>query len=345
MQLIRFIVGAITLGCGGAFLGCSGASPFSGQPMDAFSTAQGFDAPNRQPYGQLARAFPEHNVVGPSGSMMPAQPPRESSGSGWLASLRSTGDAMADALTIKPQTIPAPDPTSLANRPGDVGGALNYHAAKVYESEGNIAGAMALYQKSLQMTPNDVRAMIGYGRLLDRTGNFREAERLYQQSLELEPTNVVALNDLGMIYARQGMFDSALDALSQAVQLQPSNLRYRNNIAIVLIDVGKPDQALGHLIAVHGEATAHYNLAFLLSRRNMNDQAIGHLQQALSKNPNLTPARQLLVSLTPAIDHSQQTAPQPSNNNSGIPVSGGLTNPHFVPYTAPSSPPRPLPPL
>ncbi|HRX80143.1 MAG: tetratricopeptide repeat protein [Planctomycetaceae bacterium] len=345
MQLNRFIVAAITLLCGGSFLGCSGTSPFGTKPFDAFSTSNGFDSPNRQPYGQLAEAFPQHNVAGPSGSQMPVQPPQANAGSGWLASLRSTGDAVADAFTIKPQTIPAPDPTSLATRPGDVGGALNYHAAKMYENEGSTANAMALYQKSLQMTPNDVRAMIGYGRLLDREGNFREAERLYQRALELEPGNAVALNDLGMIYARQGMFDAATASLSQAVQLQPANLRYRNNIAIALIDAGQPEQAFGHLAAVHGEATAHYNLAFLLSRRNRNDQAVAHLQQALTLNPQLAPARQLLDSLAPPMEYAQQVAPQSPQQFSGYPVSGQGSNAGFVPYSPQNPPRRPLPPL
>ncbi|MBI2479294.1 MAG: tetratricopeptide repeat protein [Planctomycetia bacterium] len=332
MQLSRFIVATITVVGGGALIGCSGAGPFGARPMDAFSTSAGFDNPNRQPYDQLAQAFPQQNLVGQGGSQMPPQPPPANGGSDWLASLRSTGASVGDAFTIKPRTIPAVDPTSLANRPGDVGGALKYHAAKVYEADGNIAGAMALYQKSLQMTPNDVLAMIGYGRLLDRTGNFREAERLYLRAIELEPSNVVALNDLGMIYAHQGMLDPALESLSQAVQLQPANQRYRNNIAIVLIDAGRPEQAFGHLAAVHGEATAHYNLAFLLARRNLNDQAVGHLQQALAMNPQLTPARQLLDSLAVPTGYAQQTRPQPPSNVSGYPVSGFPANTHFAPY-------------
>ena len=343
MQLSRFIVAATTLICGGTLIGCSGAGPFATQPMDAFSTSGGFDNPNRQPYDQLAQAFPQHNIVGQAGSQMPPQPPPANTESGWLTSLRSTGDKVTDAFTIKPKTIPAVDPTSLANRPGDVGGALNYHAAKVYEADGNVAGAMALYQKSLQMTPNDPLAMIGYARLLDRTGNFREAERLYLRAIELEPNNVVALNDLGMIYARQGMLDAALASLSQAVQLQPSNQRYRNNIAIVLIDAGRTDQAFAQLAAVHGDATAHYNVAFLLTRRNMNDQAVGHLQQALAMNPQFAPARQLLDSLAAPAGYAQQAAP-PSRDVSGYPVTGPSINPNFVPFSS-QSPRRPLPPL
>ena len=340
MQPSRIIVAAIVLACGAAFVGCSGTSPFESQPMDAFSTTQGFDNPNRQPYDQLAQAFQQQNVVGPGGSGMPVQPEQSNSESAWWAQLRNTGGALSEALTITPQTIPAPDPTSLANRPGDVGGALNYHAAKVYETDGNIVGAMALYQKSLQMTPNDVRAMIGYARLLDREGNFREAERLYHRALEIEPTNVVALNDLGMIYARQRMFEEALEPISQAVQLQPTNQRYRNNIAIVLIDAGRPDEAFGHLDAVHGEATAHYNLGYLLARRNMNDQAVGHLRQALTMNPQLTPARQLLDSLATSVGNFQQAEPQPSGHLIGYPQDAA-----FAPELPQHQSLRPLPPL
>jgi len=131
----------------------------------------------------------------------------------------------------------------------------------------------------------------------------------------------VALNDLGMIYARQGMFDASLGVLSQAVQIDPANQRYRNNIAIVLIDAGRPDEAFGHLADVHGEAAAHYNLGYLLARRNMNDLAAGHLQQALAMNPQLAPARQLLDSLAASAGYvQQQTTSQPSPIAVGYPT-------------------------
>lgn len=340
MQLSRFVVTVIALVLGNALLGCSGTNPFASQPTDAFSTARGFDDPNRQPYDQLAQAFPQHDVAEAVGSRMPVQPSQPNAENAWLASLRNTRGAISEALTITPQTIPAPDATSLSNQPGDVGGALNYHAAKVYEAQGNSAGAMALYQKTLQMAPNDVRAMIGYARILDREGNFREAERLYQQALGIEPTNAVALNDLGMIYARQRMFDKALQALHQAVELQPTSQRYRNNIAIVLIDAGRPDEAFGHLAAVHGEATTHYNLGFLLARRNMHAAAIWHLQKSLALNPQATPARQLIDSLADAGGHASQTAAPPSFNVSGTPTSATL-----LPRSPQGSSQRPLPPL
>ena len=257
-----------------------------------------------------------------------------------MASLRNTGTAINDAFSIPTRTVPAGDPTSLAGDPGDVGGALNYHAAKVYEDRGNIPGAMALYQKTLHMAPSDTRAMISYARLLDRENNFREAERLYQQALALEPENAVALNDLGMIYAKQGMLDAALVPLGKAVALHPSNQRYCNNRAIVLIDAGRVEEALEQLTRVHGAATAHYNLGYLLARRELNDQAVSHLQQALSLNPQLVPAQQLLASLPGPTTYAEQATPPSVQNVSGYPATTT-----FAPHSVHGGPTRPLPPL
>ncbi len=344
MQVSRFMVmnfaaTALTIVCISALVGCSSTTPFSMQPMDAFSTNGGFDNPDRQPYDQLAQAFPQQNVVGPSSSQMPAQP-QQSSQSGWLASLRNGGDAISNAFTIKPRTISAGDPTSLSGSSPNAGGALNYHAAKIYESQGNSAGAMALYQKTLQMSPNDTRAIISYARLLDREGNFREAERQYQRALEVDPSSVVALNDMGMVYARQGMYDQSLAALGQAVRLQPTNQRYRNNIASVLVDAGRVDEAQSQLSEVYGQATAHYNVGYLLAKRNQNDQAAWHLQQALTMNPQLASAGQLLESLSPTTGYVQHAAPQPNAQPAGY-QSGG----NFIPAGNRTPPARPLPPL
>lgn len=340
MQISRFIVNAFMIASLCAHLGCSGTSPFSMQPMDAFSTNGGFDNPNRQPYDQLAEAFPQHNVIGPSGSQMPVQPQQPSNQSGWLASLRSGGDAITNAFSFQPQTIPANDPTGLTGSPKNAGGALNYRAAKVYETQGNVAGAMALYQKTLQMSPNDTRAAVSYARLLDREGNFREAEHQYQRVLEIDPKNVVALNDMGMIYARQGMFDQSLAALGKAVELDPTNQRYRNNIAIVLIDADRADDAHQQLSQVHGPATAHYNVGYLLARRNKNDQAAWHLQQALAMNPRLAPATQLLDTLSESTGYAQQAIPHGSQQQVGYPGQG-----NYLPASNRTPVTNPLPPL
>lgn len=321
--------------------GCAGASPFGSRPNDAFSTANGFDDPSRQPYSQLAQAFPQQNVVPPN-SLAGAPPERSpSAGNQFLTSMQKMAGDFANAVTPTPQVIPAADPTSLSAPDHAVGADLNYHAARVYESQGKMHAALALYEKSLQMAPDQQAVLVAYARLLDREGNFGKAESLYHRAIELQPTNALALNDLGMMYARRGKVAEAGTQLNRAIQLKPMNQRYRNNMAIVLIDAGRSEEAFSHLAAVHGEANAHYNLGFLLSQRQMHAAAIHHVNQALTLNPQLEPARQLADQLTRA------APPSSPGGQRYQPVSTSPRNAaNYRPdasFSAPST--RPLPPL
>jgi len=279
-----------------ALAGCADNSSFEREPRDAYSTAGGFDDPNRQPYAQLAQAFPQQNVQGPS-----LTPDGSTTTNSFVGSVRKFANNLGNAVTPTPQVVPAADPTSLAGgTQNDAGADLNFHAARLYESRNRPREAAALYEKSLSMKPNHVQTLIAYARLLDREGNLPQAESLYRRAIDVDPTNPLALNDLGMLYARHGMLQLATEAIGLAIQRQPMNQRYRNNMAIVLLDAGRTEEAFGHLATVHGEANAHYNLAFMLSQREMRSEAMYHLDRALVLNPQFSAARQLAQQLAPA---------------------------------------------
>lgn len=328
-RLLKALRLAMAGGCV-ALAGCAGNSPFDRGPSDAFATANGFDDPNRRPYDQLAQAFPQENVQAPGAT--PGQP----SGNRFIGSMQRLASSFGDAVTPEPQVHPAEDPTSLTSGNQNAGADLNYHAARVYESRNKPHEAAALYEKSLHMDPNHVRTLIAYARLLDREGSFARAETLYRHAIEVQPGNPVAVNDLGMMYARQGMFQPAIESIGRAIEQQPTNQRYRNNIAIVLLDAGRIDEAFSHLATVHGEANAHYNLAFLLSQRQMQAEAIQHLDRALVLSPQHDAARQLAQQLAPV----QQ--PESPTGQQYIPVSAPLPN-GTLPIGSNRTPP--LPPL
>jgi tetratricopeptide (TPR) repeat protein len=345
VQIGRFYLAAITFVSGCALVGCSGTSPFESQPANPYSTAQDANSSSESPYERLVQTFSTQDENATDSSQLPSQMPAEPDNS-WLASMRNAGESIGEsinaAFTIPTQTTTAPDPTSLLGQTEDVGGELNYRAAKFQESLNNTESAIALYQKALEADPNDMRTMISYARLLDRTGRFREAEQLYLRSLEIEPENVIALNDLGMIYARQGMLDAALEPLAKAIELQPTSQRYRNNMAIVLVDAGRDDEAFEQLVLVHEAATAHYNVAYLLSRREQNDKAMWHLQQSLALNPDMVPARQLLesVAMTTPIPRGPEVVIQPYQT-----VSENPTPETAIPVMQHTPSIRPLPPF
>jgi hypothetical protein len=101
----------------------------------------------------------------------------------------------------------------------------------------------------------------------------------------------------------------AAAALRRAVALDPKKVLYRNNLATVLVELDRSDEAYQTLVGVHGEAVAHYNVGFLLAKRNRKTEALRQFEQALASDPNLIEARQWIASLT---GKSPATAEKPA---------------------------------
>ena len=196
-----------------------------------------------------------------------------------------------ELLTPKPRVVRAIDPLSLSHKSPSPDANLYVQMAKMNELNGNTIQAAQLYQKALDIAPNDIDALLGYAHLIDRQEQFEEAIRLYLQVTSRYPDHARAYNDLGLCYARQGMLAEAVESLERAVVLQPQRKLYRNNIATVLVEIQRTDEALNHLTAVYGKAVAHYNIGYLLHMRGMDRQAVGHFTVALHHNPSLAPAQ------------------------------------------------------
>lgn len=216
---------------------------------------------------------------------------------GFTSTVTGAVTSFVQRLKPEPKVVPAPDPVSLNTEPEEIGSDLHYHAARVFEAQGNLEAALHHYDKALEIDPNDYRVLVSCGRLFDRQDQMADAEDYYRRAIEAQPSNPTAYNDLGMCYARHGLPDQALRALEQAVGLRPDSALYRNNLAAVLVDLNQFDQALACLAAVHGEAGARYNLAFLLAQRRRPDLARQWARAALQLAPQMQAASDLLEQL------------------------------------------------
>jgi hypothetical protein len=125
----------------------------------------------------------------------------------------------------------------------------------------------------------------------DRQGRLDDAIALYQKAVQAHPNQAAVHNDLGLCLARRSRLDEAAAAIGQAIQLAPKEALYRNNIAAVLVEQGDIDTAFTHLVAVHSQAVAYYNVGFLLARKGQQQQAATLFAQALKLDPTLEPAR------------------------------------------------------
>src|SRR5207247_5706191 len=90
--------------------------------------------------------------------------------------------------------------------------------------------------------------------------------------------------------------------------------KYRNNFAGALIDAGKPKEAYEQLAAASSAAVAHFNVAYLLQQKGERADAVRHLQEAVSLDPALIPARDMLAQLganpPAAAAAAEQSAPR-----------------------------------
>jgi tetratricopeptide (TPR) repeat protein len=118
---------------------------------------------------------------------------------------------------------------------------------------------------------------------------------MYQKAIQAHPTNGLVFNDLGLCYRRQRQLDKSTAAFAKAAGLVPDNAKYRNNYAAALVDAGRTKEAYEQLSEINSAAVAHFNLAYLLQQKGNRAEAIRHLQEAVSLDPSLTPAREMLV--------------------------------------------------
>ncbi len=181
----------------------------------------------------------------------------------------------------------------------------------------------------MKEAPTDLRVLLGYARLKDRLGHPDEALNLYRQAVKAHADEASVYNNLAVHYAHLGMLPLAATAMQRAIRLQPKDVKYRNNAATVLMQLGRPQDAFLQLCAVHDEASAHYNLGFLMVKLGQRQSAALQFSLALRMNPSLAQARQWLDRLY------------------GRPSAGPAAPPAMIatagspPSTPPSPPPEP----
>jgi len=215
-----------------------------------------------------------------------------------LASWKKTTAAVTGGAAVKKVAVqPEDDPLRLDRMPKKIGPEVYVAAARLLENNSKFDEAEGKYQEALRVAPNNLNALVGLARLHDRQGHPQKAMEVYQRAAQAHPSEALLLNDMGLCYRRQRQLDKSLLAFRKSVNLAPENPKYRNNLAAALVDAGRTDEAYEQLAAINSPAVAHYNLAYLLQQRGQRPDAIRHLREAISLDPALTPAHEMLTEL------------------------------------------------
>jgi tetratricopeptide (TPR) repeat protein len=157
--------------------------------------------------------------------------------------------------------------------------------------------ARLAYQQALQIDPKSVAALTALARLYSSEGDYERALTTYNRAILDHPKDAALRYELGMCQARRKNWDVALQSLQTAIQMDPENRRYRHTYGLCLARAQRYDESLMVLSKLEGPALAHFDLARMMHHLEQDEACKEHLRLALTQNPELFEAQQLLTEL------------------------------------------------
>jgi tetratricopeptide (TPR) repeat protein len=150
-----------------------------------------------------------------------------------------------------------------------------------------------------------------------QVGYWRDSMTLFQRAIDVVPENPQAHIFMANTLIRQGKVGEAVPHFAEAVRIVPSEPYNLTDYAHALLDSGKVDEAAarleGALTLLPKFADAHYFLGLARVKQGRNAEAVGHLEKSLANDPKLLGAHLHLGSAfaaqgqwTMAISHLQK---------------------------------------
>jgi tetratricopeptide (TPR) repeat protein len=98
----------------------------------------------------------------------------------------------------------------------------HFIVGKIHGDRGELEQALALLDRTIELYPEHVSALVEKGVLLGRTGDLEGASEQFREALAVNPANPTAHLDLGIALHRMGRFEGSEKALLKAVRWDPA---------------------------------------------------------------------------------------------------------------------------
>ncbi len=157
-----------------------------------------------------------------------------------------------------------------------------------YQSE------LSIWGDTVAKRPGNHWTQVNLGMVLYNEGRTEEALAHFQKSLQLKPDESGTLNDLGLALAKLGRMQEAVAAYEAALKLWPSFGEAHNNLGLALSDMNRPAEAMVHLeqaLAIKPDLdSVHFNLGNTLAQLGRTEEAERRFREAIQINPNYAAA-------------------------------------------------------
>jgi cellulose synthase operon protein C len=178
---------------------------------------------------------------------------------------------------------------------------------QVQVAEGSVDQALALYQQSIKDHPREIAFYILAGEMYESQKKWDEAKGMYQKALEIQPDNPRASNNLAYLLLQQGgNVDMALAMAQTARRGMPDSSNaadtlgwayFQKGVYKSAIDMFQESLRLNERRGASDDATVHYHLGLAYEKLNQPALARQQLERVLKIDPNHDDARKALSQL------------------------------------------------
>jgi Flp pilus assembly protein TadD len=112
--------------------------------------------------------------------------------------------------------------------------------AKTQFAEGNYGRAQKLFQRAVELTPNDGESWLGLAASYDHIRRFDLSDRAYRQAAKFVGNRPEFYNNVGYSHLLRGDLVKARDYFLKAYELDPENPTIANNLELLRDSVSSP---------------------------------------------------------------------------------------------------------
>jgi tetratricopeptide (TPR) repeat protein len=125
---------------------------------------------------------------------------------------------------------------STAKLPEDVK-PLAEQAKQAFERE-KFTDAEKLYDKALQVAPNNVYLLSNRAVVQFRMGKYKQSEESFKKALSIAPEDAFCWSTIGIVYYSEEKYDEAVNALTKSLAINPRNATAHNYLGITAAQKG-----------------------------------------------------------------------------------------------------------
>lgn len=160
--------------------------------------------------------------------------------------------------------------------------------ALIYDEEKEFHLGMEVYQKMLEIYPDDCQAYYGLGMFSENLGDMKQALDYYKKAIHTDPTYYEAYFFMAGILDELGREDEAISAYEAALDINDNSFWANLNLGAIFESNNqnhKARQLFEKALNIEEHYMAYFNLGVINKKEGMLAESIEMYQNSIERNP------------------------------------------------------------